>query len=72
MRARWDRVMGDAFERLRAAPSAVIDGYAAPDRAEFFAVVSEVFFERPADLAREEPAVYRELAGLYGVNPLVW
>lgn len=72
MRARWDRVMGDAFERLRAAPSAVIDGYAATDRAEFFAVVSEVFFERPADLAREEPAVYRELAGLYGVNPLVW
>ena len=50
----------------------MIDSYAATDRAEFFAVVSEVFFERPLDLAHEEPAVYRELADLYGVHPLVW
>ena len=72
MRIRWNWVMDDAFRRLQALPSSVIDSYAATDRAEFFAVVSEVFFERPHDLAREEPAVYRELADLYGVNPLVW
>ncbi|MEO6743482.1 MAG: M90 family metallopeptidase [Caldimonas sp.] len=72
MRTRWNRVMDDAFQRLQTTPSSVIDSYAATDRAEFFAVVSEVFFERPLDLAREEPAVYRELAELYGVHPLVW
>ncbi len=72
MRARWNRVMDDAYQRLQTAPSDVIDPYAATDRAEFFAVVSEVFFERPLDLAHEEPAVYGELAELYGVHPLVW
>ena len=71
-RRRFDRVMADAFERLRAAPSDLIDSYAATDRAEFFAVASEVFFERPVDLAREEPAVYQELAALYGIDPLAW
>ena len=72
MRARWNRVMDDAYQRLQITPSDVIDPYAATDRAEFFAVVSEAFFERSLDLAREEPAVYRELAELYGVHPLVW
>ena len=72
MRARWNRVMDDAYQRLQTTPSDVIDLYGATDRAEFFAVVSEVFFERPLDLAREEPAVYGELAELYGVHPLVW
>ena len=72
MRRRWAAVMGEAFERLRNQPSTVIDGYGATDQAEFFAVVSEVFFERPRDLQAEAPAVYEELARLYGVNPVQW
>ena len=42
------------------------------DAAEFFAVVSELFFEQPQALAAEAPAVYRELALLYQVHPLAW
>ena len=72
LRRRWAAVMGEAFERLRNEPSTVIDAYGASDRAEFFAVVSEVFFERPSDLRAEAPAVYEELAKLYGVNPMEW
>jgi Mlc titration factor MtfA (ptsG expression regulator) len=72
MRRRWDRVMGAALERLRSEPSAAIDPYGASDPAEFFAVVTESFFERPQALAAEAPAVYRELADLYGVQPLSW
>ena len=71
-RRRWDTVMGDAFERLQREPSALIDAYGASDPAEFFAVVTEVFFERPQELAAEAPTVYRELAGLFGVDPLAW
>jgi MtfA peptidase len=71
-RRHWDAVMGDAFERLQREPSTLIDAYGAGDPAEFFAVVTEVFFERPQDLAAEASAVYRELAGLFGVDPLGW
>jgi Mlc titration factor MtfA (ptsG expression regulator) len=71
-RRRWAAVMGDAFERLQREPSSVIDAYGAGDPAEFFAVVTEVFFERPLDLAAEAPAVYGELVALFGVDPAVW
>jgi hypothetical protein len=71
-RRRWAQVMDAAFARLQAQPSAVIDPYGASDPAEYFAVVTELFFEQPLALAQEEPAVYRELANLYGVHPLVW
>lgn len=50
----------------------MIDSYGASEPAEFFAVVTEVFFERPAELAAEAPDVYGELVGLYGVDPMGW
>ncbi len=71
-RRRWVQVMDEAFERLRQQPSALISDYGATEPAEFFAVVSELFFEQPQALAAEVPAVYRELALLYQVNPLAW
>lgn len=72
MRRRWVAAMDDAFQRLRYEPSASIDAYGASDPAEFFAVVTEVFLERPQALAAELPAVYRELAELYRLHPLNW
>jgi Mlc titration factor MtfA (ptsG expression regulator) len=71
-RRRWAKVMDEALQRLRNEPSTVIDGYGASDPAEFFAVVTEAFFERPLELAAEAPAVYGELVELYGVNPTEW
>jgi Mlc titration factor MtfA (ptsG expression regulator) len=71
-RRRWAGVMAEAFERLQREPSPVIDAYGASDPAEYFAVVTEVFFERPHELAAEAPAVYRELAGLFKVDPMAW
>jgi Mlc titration factor MtfA (ptsG expression regulator) len=72
LRRRWAAVMGEAFERLQREPSAVIDAYGATDPAEFFAVVTEVFFEAPQALGAEAPQVYGELAELYRVNPAQW
>lgn len=69
---RWAQVMGEAFAQHRAQPSVLIGGYAATEPAEFFAVVTELFFEQPQALAAEVPAVYRELALLFQVHPLAW
>ena len=71
-RRRWAAVMGAALAQLRREPSALISAYGATEPAEFFAVISEVFFEQPQALAAEAPAVYRELSLLYQVNPLAW
>jgi len=71
-RRRWAAVMDAAFWRLRAQPSALVGHYAATSPAEYFAVVSELFFEQPQALAEAEPAVYRELALLYRVDPQAW
>ncbi len=71
-RQHWATVMGAAFAQLQQQPSELISAYGATDPAEFFAVVTEVFFELPQALAAEAPAVYRELALLYQVNPLAW
>src|SRR5258706_5027632 len=74
--ARWAAVLSSEFEQLRERVNrdepGLIDAYGATDPAEFFAVVSEVFFERPAELAAEHPALHRELAAFYRVDPLSW
>ena len=72
LRRRWQHVMDAAFFRLQHTPSNVIDAYGATDPAEFFAVASEVFFERPADLAAEAREVYAEFSALYGLDPAQW
>ena len=71
-RQRWDAVMGEAFNRLQWQPSALLGSYAATSPAEFLAVATERFFERPQALADEWPDVYQQLAALYRVHPLVW
>ena len=65
-------VMDDAFWRAQQQPDGLFGAYAATAPAEFFAVATELFFERPQALADAEPAVYRELAGLYQVHPQTW
>jgi MtfA peptidase len=47
-----------------------IDCYAGTDPAEFFAVISEVFFERPALLVQHYPQVYAQLRQFYRQDPL--
>lgn len=74
--ARWAATLGEAFAELQQQVArgevTLIDAYGASDPAEFFAVVSEVFFERPQALADERPALYREFVGYYRVDPLSW
>jgi len=43
--------------------------YAATNEAEFFAVVTERFFESPNILKKKFPELYKELKDLYGIDP---
>ncbi|WP_024303108.1 zinc-dependent peptidase [Pseudogulbenkiania sp. MAI-1] len=47
-----------------------LDPYAAESPAEFFAVLSEAFFECPQGLAEDYPAVYRQLVAFYRQDTL--
>jgi len=47
-----------------------IDCYAASSPAEFFAVLSETFFERPDLLQRHFDAVYEQLRQYYRQDPI--
>ncbi len=75
-RARWALTMKAEFDalqqRLAQGRPGLIDAYGATDPAEFFAVTSELFFERPLALAQAHPQLFRELAGCYRTNPLSW
>ena len=46
-----------------------IDPYASENPAEFFAVLSEIFFETPGILYREYPALYEVFTRFYRQNP---
>ena len=74
--ARWSAVMHAEFAALQARAAqglpTLLDTYGASEPAEFFAVASEVFFERGAEMATEHPALYRELATYYRVDPAGW
>ena len=81
----WSRVLGAEYAALRARVRAgegshggdggdggLISAYGATDPAEFFAVVSELFFERPAELRREHAALYEQLRRVYRTDPATW
>jgi len=60
------RQLNEALEHDR---GGWLDEYAAESPAEFFAVTSEYFFDRPGELLRHEPGIYRLLALLYRQDP---
>jgi Mlc titration factor MtfA (ptsG expression regulator) len=69
----WKRTMLDAYEdfqqRVTRGDRTDIDPYAAESPAEFFAVLSEVFFVEPQLLRHEYRDVYEQFAGFYGQDP---
>ncbi|QID17825.1 zinc-dependent peptidase [Nitrogeniibacter mangrovi] len=69
----WAQAFEAAYEDLCARVDhgmpTVLDPYASEHPAEFFAVASEAFFERPDALRDTYPAVYAQLGALFGVDP---
>ena len=70
---RWSFVFNAAYddfcERLKRGEGSEIDPYAAENPGEFFAVVSEAFFEIPRVVQLEYPEVYGQLTAFYRQDP---
>ncbi|MGB5809750.1 MAG: M90 family metallopeptidase [Polyangiales bacterium] len=69
----WARVLGQEYESLLDDLDhhrrTLIDPYGATNAAEFFAVVSELFFEKPRQLAQKHPELYEQLRSFYQQDP---
>jgi Mlc titration factor MtfA (ptsG expression regulator) len=71
----WARALGEDFEKFQQEVvgandhSHVLDEYGATDPAEFFAVATESFFERPKDVQQRYPRLYEELKRFYQQDP---
>lgn len=70
--APWGQILSEHFLRLRnrgRKGRSILRDYAATNEAEFFAVATEVFFERPGVMKRRAPDLYEELQRFYGFDP---
>jgi MtfA peptidase len=69
----WARVLGAEYDELRqtaeTGKKSVLDTYGANEPAEFFAVATEAFFEKPVQLKKKHPELYEELKIYYGQDP---
>src|SRR6266702_3461722 len=69
----WGGVLSREYERLRQDAAhdrrSALDDYGATNEAEFFAVATETFFEKPVQLEREHPALYAQLQQFYRQDP---
>jgi Mlc titration factor MtfA (ptsG expression regulator) len=72
----WARVMSAEFNALRAASHTgeptLLDQYGAKNPPEFFAVVTEAFFEQPRALKRKHPALFAQLQRFYRQDPTTY
>ena len=66
-------LMNEEFKALRAAEEAgtptLLDTYGATNPAEFFAVATEAFFERPRALRARHPKLYTEFTRFFRQDP---
>ena len=72
----WAKVFSDNFEDLQTrvlhGRPTVMDGYGATNPAEFFAVATETFFEKPDQLLKKRPELFQELQQYYRLDPRDW
>lgn len=66
---RWVAVCTAEYEALQRDDDPLLSSYGAVSPAEFFAVATEVFFDRPVDLEAAKPALYGVLAEFYRQDP---
>ncbi len=69
----WARVFGEEYESLVRSVTegrpALLNAYGATNPAEFFAVATEFFFEKPVELKKRHPELYEQMAGYFKRDP---
>jgi len=72
----WASTLSEEFEELQKdawrGKRSLIDHYGATNPAEFFAVSTETFFEKPAQMAKHHAELYEVLKRYYRVDPREW
>jgi Mlc titration factor MtfA (ptsG expression regulator) len=72
----WSRVLKSEFDKLQenvaAGQPSALSEYGATNPAEFFAVATESFFERPLEMRDKHPELYEELRKFYLQDPAQW
>jgi Mlc titration factor MtfA (ptsG expression regulator) len=72
----WATVFSENFENLKDRSlhrhKTVMDEYGTTNPAEFFAVATETFFEKPHQLYKQRPELYDELRVYYQLDPRSW
>lgn len=64
----WIELVRRKMDEMRRGESD-IDPYGLTNEAEFFAVTTEYFFERPGVMKRKHPELYAMLSGVFNQNP---
>jgi Mlc titration factor MtfA (ptsG expression regulator) len=76
MYAAWARVLGQEYEQLQEAVErherTLMDAYGTQSPAEFFAVATETFFEKPMELRDEHSELYAQLREFFRQDPAAW
>ncbi|WP_286267855.1 zinc-dependent peptidase [Thalassotalea atypica] len=74
--AQWSAAFSTQFSLLQKQAAqghpSLFDHYGASEPAEFFAVASEVFFERSQQFYAQFPTLYQQLREYYHVDPVHW
>jgi len=68
----WAQILSAEYESLRGPTRHVLDEYGGTNPAEFFAVATEAFFEKPRQLRKQHPKLYEQLKGYYQQDPAEW
>ena len=72
----WSAVLTEEFDALHARAkkrkNKVLDEYGTVSPAEFFAVATESFFEKPVQMKKRLPELYEQLQTFYNVDPASW
>ena len=72
----WARVLAEEYAQLRRRSEkgrkTVLDAYGGSHPAEFFAVATECFFEKPRQLLRKHAQLYAEMQRFYRQDPAAW
>lgn len=67
-RREWARICSEVYLAVKSGEEHFLRAYAGTNEAEFFAVASEVFFEKPKRLHAEIPELYGLLRGFYNLD----
>ncbi len=72
----WARVLSEEYDALRGKAKkrqrSVLRKYGAAHPAEFFAVATEAFIEKPRQMQKRHPELYEELRNYYTIDPVSW